>query len=85
VYHVHAWCPWRPQEGVRSPGTGVANSCGCWELSSGPLQETVEPSLRLLKVVISGLLGSFNVLLNIWISVCVCVCVCVFVCARVMG
>lgn len=21
----HAWCPWRPEESVRVPGTGVTN------------------------------------------------------------
>jgi hypothetical protein len=30
-------------EGVRSPGTGVIDSCellyGCWDLNSGPLEE----------------------------------------------
>ena len=43
------------REGVRSPGTGVIDSCdllcGCWELNSGPLEElpmllTTEPSLQ---------------------------------------
>ena len=42
-------------EGVRSPGTGVIDSCelsyGCWELNPGPLEEqpvflTSEPSLQ---------------------------------------
>jgi hypothetical protein len=23
MYHVPAWCPWRPEESVRSSGTGV--------------------------------------------------------------
>ena len=22
-YHMHAWCPQKPEEGVRSPGAGV--------------------------------------------------------------
>ena len=26
VYHVHAWCPPSPEEGVRCPGTGVTDS-----------------------------------------------------------
>lgn len=42
VYYVHAWCPRRPEEGVRSPGTGVTGGCeppcGCWQPHS-PLQE----------------------------------------------
>lgn len=39
VYHLHAWCPWRSEEGVRVPGTGVADCeppCRCWELNSSP-------------------------------------------------
>lgn len=43
VHHVHACCLWRPEDGVRSPGTGVRDGygplCGCWKLKSGPLQE----------------------------------------------
>lgn len=39
VYHVCAWYLQRPEEGVRSPGTEVIDSCkppcGCWELSLG--------------------------------------------------
>lgn len=34
---------WRPEEGVRSCGTGVTDSCeppcGCWESNSSPLQK----------------------------------------------
>ena len=43
---------WRPQEGVRCPGTGVTDGCelpcGCWELNPGPLEKllTAEPSLQ---------------------------------------
>ena len=42
-------------EGIRSPGTGVTNSCelpcGCWDLNLGLLEEqpvllTAEPSLQ---------------------------------------
>lgn len=37
VYHVHAWCPWRPDEGVRSSRIEFACSCeplcGCLELN----------------------------------------------------
>jgi len=36
-------CPWRPEEGIRYPGTGVKDgfipSCVCWELNQGLLQE----------------------------------------------
>lgn len=27
--HVHAWYPWRPEEGIRSPGTGVRMVGSC--------------------------------------------------------
>ena len=45
----------RPEEGIRSLGTGVTGGCelpcGCWELNPGPLEEqpvlvTTEPSLQ---------------------------------------
>jgi hypothetical protein len=43
VHAVHVWCPWRPEEAIRSPGPGVLEGCElpyeCWELSLGPLQE----------------------------------------------
>jgi hypothetical protein len=48
-------CCGRPQEGIRSLGTGVIDgcelSCGCWELNPGPLKEqsvflTAELSLQ---------------------------------------
>ena len=54
VYHVCAWCPWKSEEGVRSPETGVMDSweppCQSWELNPVPLQEqvllTVDSSLQ---------------------------------------
>ena len=40
VYHMHAWCFWKPEEGIGSPGAGVTNGCeppcGCWESNLGP-------------------------------------------------
>ena len=27
VYHMPAWCPWRPEEGVESSGTEVTDGC----------------------------------------------------------
>lgn len=27
VHHVHGYCWWRTEEGVRSPGTGITDSC----------------------------------------------------------
>jgi hypothetical protein len=41
VRYVYTWCLQRSEEGVRSPETGVSckSLCGCWELSSSPLEE----------------------------------------------
>ena len=53
VHHMHAWCPSRPEEGIRCPGTEVTDCwkqpCVCWDLNPGPLQKeqgllTAEPS-----------------------------------------
>lgn len=42
VRHVCAWCPWRSEEGIRCPRTGVRNGCEppCvnGELNLGPVQ-----------------------------------------------
>lgn len=27
VHHVHAWCPWRSEDEVGFPKTGVMNDC----------------------------------------------------------
>jgi hypothetical protein len=52
---MHVWCLQRPEEGTRSPGTGVTNDCKppreCWESNPDPQQEqpvllTVEPFLQ---------------------------------------
>jgi hypothetical protein len=54
VYHIHACCLWRPEEGIRPLGTKVIDSykppSGHWELKLDPLEEqqvllTTEPSL----------------------------------------
>jgi hypothetical protein len=43
VYHLHAWCLRRPEEGVGSPETGVTEGCkllfGWRELNPGLLEE----------------------------------------------
>ena len=43
VYVPLAWDLWIPEEGIRSPGTGVTDDyeppCGCWESNLGPLEE----------------------------------------------
>lgn len=40
---MYAWFPWRSEETLEYPGTGVTHSyeppCGCWESNPGPLQE----------------------------------------------
>lgn len=49
VYHICAGCPQMPESVIRSPRTGVTDSCellcGCWELNPGPLEEQPETSL----------------------------------------
>lgn len=42
IHHLHAWCPWRPEEGISSPRVGVLDSCEppfnvMWVLGIGPL------------------------------------------------
>lgn len=53
VNHVYGCCPWRPEEGAGSIGTGsnyrVVNGPGSWELNPDPLEGkpvllTSEPS-----------------------------------------
>lgn len=43
VYHAHAWCPRRSEEGVKSPEAGATDSGelthGCWKWSLVPLEE----------------------------------------------
>lgn len=59
MHHVYA-VPVEPEEGTRTPETGVTDSCeapcGCRELNSGPLQEqyvflTAELSLSSPQIV----------------------------------
>lgn len=54
MYCVHAWCPWKSEEGAGCPRTEVTDGCkslcGSWELVPDPLQEqpvllTTEKSL----------------------------------------
>ena len=57
AYHMHVWCPGRPEESIRSLGTGITDSykppCGYWELDLGSQKEqtvllTAEPSRQVL-------------------------------------
>ena len=45
VYHVGAWCPQKLEEGIKSLGIGVMDSCetprGYWEWSLSPLEEQI--------------------------------------------
>lgn len=47
VNHVHIWCPWRPQEGIRHSETGVMDSgelpCGYWELDLWTRETPLQP------------------------------------------
>jgi hypothetical protein len=42
VLHLHDWCPWKAEEGVRPPGIEIVDSCdlpcGCWESNLGPMK-----------------------------------------------
>jgi E3 ubiquitin-protein ligase NEDD4 len=44
VYHVGAWCLWRPDESAGSSETGLTDDCEppcrCWELNPSPLQKS---------------------------------------------
>lgn len=61
VHSGYAWYPGGPEEGIRSPETGIADNGkqpgGCWELNLDPLQEQqlfltseppVQPQVRIL-------------------------------------
>jgi hypothetical protein len=60
VHHVNAWCPWRPEDGIRIPGTGAKDSVihvVAWESNPDSLQEqlvflTTEPPLQSLIITI---------------------------------
>jgi hypothetical protein len=43
LHYVCAWCPWRPEEGVRFSESGVTDSsqplCGCWDSNPGSLED----------------------------------------------
>lgn len=43
TYYIHAWCLWRQEENIRSPGAGVTDHgelpYGWWELNPGPLKD----------------------------------------------
>lgn len=40
VHYVHAWCLWRSEEGIGSPGTGIMDGCetlyGYWGSDQDP-------------------------------------------------
>jgi hypothetical protein len=55
VCHMCALCLWKPEESIRSPGTGVIDSCelpdGSWESNPGHYKSkenslSVEPPLQ---------------------------------------
>lgn len=59
VHLVHALCPWRADEDITSPGTGVLDSRGlprgCWDSSvnTKKMLVTTEPSIQPLPSLIS--------------------------------
>lgn len=53
VYHVYAWCPWNPEEGMGTPRIGVNRRLWILELTHSLLQKqqvftNTEPTLQLL-------------------------------------
>lgn len=51
---LYAWCPWKREEGIESPGTEVtvvSHHVGYWKFNLAPLKEesvllTAEPALQ---------------------------------------
>lgn len=43
MYYMYVCSPWRLEEDIRSPATGLKGGCEpqcqCWELNPAPLQE----------------------------------------------
>lgn len=43
MYHMRSCCSWRPEEGIRTAGAGVPNTCkllcGCWKVNLDLLKE----------------------------------------------
>lgn len=63
VYHMCAWCFQMPEEGRRSLGTVVTDSCGLpcgyWGLNPGPLEEL--PLLLTANLSLQPSISFFNV------------------------
>lgn len=65
VYHMHAWCSCKSEEGFRSPGSKVIDGCeppcGCWKsnLRSSARQTNafvnVKPSCQTLALLLACL------------------------------
>lgn len=59
VHHMWAWCPWRSEEGVGGPGTGVMKSCGlphgCWKPGSSARRANALNSCAHLQPIVSVL------------------------------
>lgn len=51
VHHMKACSPWKPEEGILSPATGITDGCkqpcGSWQLNLGLLEE--KPVLLIVK------------------------------------
>ena len=39
-------CLWSPEVGIRASATRATDSCGCWELNLGPLEEEMDRALN---------------------------------------
>jgi hypothetical protein len=81
-YRMCAWCPQRPEESVKSSGTGITDSyklsCECWKPNPDPLDKqpvfwTSESSMRPQ--------FTFFMICSVLLLMCICACVCVSICA----
>lgn len=64
MHCMHSWCSWKPEEGVRFPGTEVTNSCepqcGDWEFNTSPWED--QEALLTAKPFLQPLLSMFVLL-----------------------
>jgi hypothetical protein len=92
VYHMHAWCPGKPERGIRSSGTAIIDSCEFSPMSSvraaGVLRADLSPqplsriSFGQVKLAyVYWYTTMFDFILSSFLPcllLCECVCECVF-------
>lgn len=62
------WCPWRPEEGIRSPVTGVTGSCESPEVGAGNCIWSSGKAVSNLSSPNSTLITEMSLLLDLWIK-----------------